>query len=500
MKIAKCTIIIVILLSSIVITPLFAQSNTVVISPNPPTNKQTMTIEVKANNKPRPGVYWYQIDNGNFRADYHDEYFNKKMIEVPNAGNDWDPYPQTTVINDHIDMNNYQPTEFEYFDKQGDRVNVPISKLKSYDIENIKFVEQPPSEKTFKGIYVQQVSKDEKYVTLKTETGYNYRLSEYEVYSIRYGTNYPKVLIGYYTPLEVTWKGIIEQSKEIQVREDATLAVGSTRNIYADVRTMDFGETSWGSWMDVTTQSKTTWTSQNPAVATVNAQGKVTAKTVGNTTITAVWKNEDGFELTDSAVITVVNVDCDATPNDPACDTGGGGSTDPPDNSSSDGETKTGEDLDPDAKGYIDNCERTFDVTQGIPTSECLEIAVTDAKSYLYAYEFQEKLGTNYYQVTVEKTYNLEWQEEEFSHFEEEYDANGNVTGQKEVKKWVDYAETETVSQDYNISREYSYWQIDGLALYGIDQATMQNYALPNGQQVMQPSNGYQAPAVTVKQ
>ncbi|WP_206099779.1 DUF5704 domain-containing protein, partial [Longirhabdus pacifica] len=499
MKLLKCMLIVVLLLCATPMTSLLAQSPTVV-SPNPPTNKQTMTIEVGVKNEPNPGVYWYQIDNGNFRANYSDENFQAQLKEVPNAGTDWNPYPQTSVITDHVDMDNYRPSKFVYVNKQGEDVDVPISKVKSYDIESIKFAEQSINDRSFQGIYVQQVNKNDKYVMLKTETGHNYKHSKYEVFSTRYGTNYPKVRVGYFTPLKVTWKGIIEQSKEIQVREDATLAVGSTRNIYADVRTMDFGETSWGSWMDVTTQSKTTWTSQNPAVATVNAQGKVTAKTVGNTTITAVWKNEDGFELTDSAVITVVNVDCDATPNDPACDTGGGGSTDPPDNSSSDGETKTGEDLDPDAKGYIDNCERTFDVTQGIPTSECLEIAVTDAKSYLYAYEFQEKLGTNYYQVTVEKTYNLEWQEEEFSHFEEEYDANGNVTSQKEVKKWVDYAETETVSQDYNISREYSYWQIDGFALYGIDQASMQNYALPNGQQVMQPSNGYQAPAVTVKQ
>ncbi|MCY9667572.1 DUF5704 domain-containing protein [Paenibacillus alginolyticus] len=127
-----------------------------------------------------------------------------------------------------------------------------------------------------------------------------------------------------------------------------------------------------------------------------------------------------------------------------------------------------------------------FDVLQGIPTSESLYADVL-AKSYLYRNAFTETKGTKQYPIQVSKTYTLTWTEPQPG----PPDDKGNST-----TIYVPRSATQTVTKDYTIERKYSFWTIQNLEVYGLQKATVANYALPSGTVTLQPS-GYSPPAVS---
>ncbi|KEO80828.1 DUF5704 domain-containing protein, partial [Tumebacillus flagellatus] len=145
-------------------------------------------------------------------------------------------------------------------------------------------------------------------------------------------------------------------------------------------------------------------------------------------------------------------------------------------------------DLDPNSSGKIGADPyptEAFNVVQGIPTHEKL-YTQAGGKRYLYDYHYQQKTGQKPYQITVKKTYNLTWQEPQDS-----TDEAGNP-----ITTWINKSDTQVVTQNYTIMRNYSYWIVDKLQIYGIDHAVMFNYALPNGKATMTPQN-YSAPSVS---
>lgn len=120
-----------------------------------------------------------------------------------------------------------------------------------------------------------------------------------------------------------------------------------------------------------------------------------------------------------------------------------------------------------------------FDVLKGIPSSEDLYVNVI-SKQYLFNYAPPiEHKGTNIYKVTVERKYNLKWQEKD------------PVTG-----NWIDKSDSQTVSKTYNVKRDYSFWSISSLEIYGLEKAVLENKSLPSGNITLTPTN-YVAPAVT---
>lgn len=135
----------------------------------------------------------------------------------------------------------------------------------------------------------------------------------------------------------------------------------------------------------------------------------------------------------------------------------------------------------PDPYGVIAADERyneEFDVTEGIPTTEDLYTNVF-SNHYIFGFTLQRVSGTKSYPVTVKKTYNLSWEEED------------PVT-----KKKVSKTATETVTQSITIKRDFSFWKITNLDYYGIDYATIKNYALPGGEVKLTPKN-YTIPTLT---
>ncbi len=127
-----------------------------------------------------------------------------------------------------------------------------------------------------------------------------------------------------------------------------------------------------------------------------------------------------------------------------------------------------------------------FDVLQGVPTSESL-YANALTKSYLYRNTFTETTGTKQYPIQVSKTYTLTWTETHPG----PPDANGNST-----TITVPRSNTQTVTKNYSIERKYSFWTIQNLEVYGIQKATVSNYALPSGTVSLVPS-GYTPPTVS---
>ncbi|WP_230632826.1 DUF5704 domain-containing protein [Paenibacillus athensensis] len=127
-----------------------------------------------------------------------------------------------------------------------------------------------------------------------------------------------------------------------------------------------------------------------------------------------------------------------------------------------------------------------FDVLKGIPTSESLYVNAS-AKAYLYRNTFTEVKGSKSYPITVSRTYTLSWTE----YVPGPPDSEGHSTTVP-----VSRSDTQTVTQSYSVERKYSYWLADRLEVYGLQKATVANYALPSGSVTLQ-ANGYSAPSVS---
>lgn len=123
-----------------------------------------------------------------------------------------------------------------------------------------------------------------------------------------------------------------------------------------------------------------------------------------------------------------------------------------------------------------------FDVLQGIPTSESLYGNVF-SRNYLYQDKFVQMTGTCTFTVAVNQEYTLKWDPKK-----DGVDATG-----KPIKLPDPQEETESKTYQYQIERPYSFWKVDNLEVYKIEQASLVNYALPNGGIIIQPS-GYTAP------
>ena len=147
--------------------------------------------------------------------------------------------------------------------------------------------------------------------------------------------------------------------------------------------------------------------------------------------------------------------------------------------------------MDPEATGVILaddlwNYPYRFDVEQAIPTSEYL---YTNAwgLNYLYQHTFGNMQGKVQYKCKVDVEYELEWKEKQ----PDTTDAEGNPVPQPDI----DMYDTEHKTYTFEFTRDYDYWQIKNLEVYGIDRAEMRNYALPDGEVTLWP-DAYDPPDV----
>lgn len=131
---------------------------------------------------------------------------------------------------------------------------------------------------------------------------------------------------------------------------------------------------------------------------------------------------------------------------------------------------------------------KEYNVLEGIPTTEKLYVnAVTP--EYLSGYTYTLKKGEKVYPVTVSKKWKLTWTKKK----KIGKDKKGKVKYRK-IKK----SKTETVKQIVMVKRKYSYYLLSSLDVYGIKNATFNNYAFLNDSTQIEPA-GYTAPKVSYK-
>ncbi|OMC65724.1 hypothetical protein BK125_29375 [Paenibacillus odorifer] len=141
--------------------------------------------------------------------------------------------------------------------------------------------------------------------------------------------------------------------------------------------------------------------------------------------------------------------------------------------------------MEPDANGAIlgdDTANgRHFDAPVGIPTSENLFSNVW-GKNYLFEHTFANMAGQIRYSCSVKVTYPTKWEE-----------AQPNLPGPNGTSiPQAPLPKTGKFDKNYTFDltpKEYAYWQVDQLAVYQIDRAQMENYALPGGEVTLYPNN-----------
>lgn len=123
-----------------------------------------------------------------------------------------------------------------------------------------------------------------------------------------------------------------------------------------------------------------------------------------------------------------------------------------------------------------------FNVLDGIPTTESLYGNVL-AKSYLHKNKFAQYSGKCTFNIEVSREYTLTW------------DPKKTETGPDGKEREVPdpQEDTETLTQTHTVEREYSFWTIENLEVYKIDEAKLWNYAFNGGGITILPS-GYSPP------
>ncbi|SMF72289.1 hypothetical protein SAMN05661091_0836 [Paenibacillus uliginis N3/975] len=461
-----------------------------------PTAHQKKITKVEGVRDSEPGVYWYQIDDGRFRAESYRA--PGRFIYTNNIGTDFNPWPGVAEVVDKIEMKSsplYKPHEWTDYTK-GENKYHP-SKISNEIITQVRTIDGRQDEQS--EITALQITDLKTAVMITSKTGkksmnenlYKQFLREdtgNKAWSDAIGGYLPwtKYKFGYYTPINIYWRGDIVEQKKITLTGKTSLKVGEETNLKAAVATMAAGQTDYGSPVDVSTGIHE-WSSNNKGVVElVGNSGKIKGVKKGSAKITAVWK-KDGYELTATITVTV-NDGPPCKPGEPGCE-----ETPPPPPMCTvpkPGTVIPGKYMDPVATAVIKADQRgseQFDVLQGIPTSESLYGNIL-ARNYLYQNKFVNMTGTCTFTVNVEKTWTLTW------------DPGKEITVDGKTETVSDpQSVQEPVNQTHKIERPYSFWAIDNLEVYKIDQGTLENYALPGDKITIFPE-GYHEPEFTVEQ
>ncbi|MCM3126698.1 DUF5704 domain-containing protein [Paenibacillus sp. MER 78] len=449
--------------------------------PEPAYKRQSIKVTVTGESEARPKVVWTQGDGeiwsatrneGTQRVTTTTHWNETGRIGSPLAG---DP------VIDKINTSQYAPNTMR--DKEGNPFQQEY--IKDLGIEDISYV---PDNTYTPANAKPEFQKGDIFAIISTITGWNHAESSRVDYGDRPDSK-DKYQVSYNTPLTIKYSGYVTERKELEVSEDKTLNVGDRESLKAKVKTTQY-DGSESSWVDVSYRENTEWSSNSQSVVTVDDSGRITAIGEGTARITAKWKNDTNgpYHLYDYATVTV-GEDPDNETEQPGGQAACTYTINPP----SQGSTPTTIFMDPGAQGHIladdDANGMHFDATIGIPTSEHL-YANAWAYHYLYQHTFGQQRGTITYDCNAVVTYVLKWEEAQDPVPDEE----GNMVEVPPEPMSV----SETVNYDFSFERNYSYWTVNNLAVYGINQATMSNYALP-GKTVTLSPNGYTLPSVSLE-
>jgi len=98
--------------------------------------------------------------------------------------------------------------------------------------------------------------------------------------------------------------------------------------------------------------------------------------------------------------------------------------------------------------------------------------------------------------VEVRRTYNRRW-EVDRGYYDYIRDENGFVIGQRWVSYWDEDSDSQTIRRTYTVERDYLYYLIEHLEVYGLENAVIENECLPYGSIILTP-RGYVPPKVEI--
>ncbi|MFE4572384.1 DUF5704 domain-containing protein [Paenibacillus chitinolyticus] len=242
----------------------------------------------------KPGVYWYQLDNGKFRADYSSGQKQKDVEWNKDCDN---PFPLNSTMEDDVDLSRWKPQKWSYLGR-----SIQSDKVDNIRLHVVIYHDALSYEPVIPGSKPDIIN--DSYALLNTYTGVDYIESDYKEFMKR-PNGCSKVVVMYETPVDITWAGDIYEEKEITVTPDSTISVGQKIQLQANVKTKDWGASDWGKEYDVATRTtETTWKSEDETIATVNASGQVLGKKAGKVKVRAIWDNGD-YRISDATEITV---------------------------------------------------------------------------------------------------------------------------------------------------------------------------------------------------
>lgn len=442
------------------------------MEPSTPAISQKKVIPLEGTTKTNIGIYIYQLDNMRWQVDGE---CNGQTLSNNSSTNK--PNSSIVCIDLSLEHPSYKPTSF--VDKLGDAH--PMSEITETTLFP-KYMDNTAWYQVGQPILLDVESFTDKRTKFKMQIGGNIEPSAYRPY------NPPKYSADYIFFTDLYWYGKAEITKEINLTNGGQLSINQSKQLNATVKTKT-GDGSFGAETNVNSgNGRTTWTSSNPAVATVSNSGLVQAVSRGTTTITVLWEKDD-FQLTTTTTIGV-----EEDPGNGGGGGNGGGSgvgCSPTIGPPSTGTIMSMSDLDPNANGVIKSDNRgneTFNVLRGIPTSESLYTNAF-ADNYLFKQAWAKMSGKVTYDCSVTLSYDREWTV-----------PGPDICTEDGCTDGPPVPANDTVTKPYNfqITRDYSYWKINNLEVYKITKATMKNYALPGELVTMTPS-GYTPPTLVSK-
>lgn len=202
------------------------------ISPQGPVYMQTVKVEVIGQDDARPKVVWVQSDTDIWNAS-----FDGGTAQTGTYSSGTGALPREKRTDFNLDMTPYAPDSLK--DSLNNRFN--RNYVKELMITDMDWKDAA----SYIGVGTKPVYQlGTTIANIKVSTGYPLTATNKWQFADRYD-GAPKYMAEYYIPISVSFKGYVIEKKQIRVQSNATLAIGDTKDMTAEVRTLEYNMSNW---------------------------------------------------------------------------------------------------------------------------------------------------------------------------------------------------------------------------------------------------------------